>query len=51
MKFVGEEADDSGGPRREYWALLAEEIRFNICESNQKSCVLRHDSVGLMVNN
>lgn len=46
---MGESAEDCGGPRREFWALLGNEIQMNICEGRPTSCVIRHDSVGLVV--
>ena len=47
--FAGEEGEDYGGPRREFWSLLGHEVLTNLCEGRPDSAVLKHDSVSLMV--
>ena len=49
VQFLGEEADDGGGPRREFFALLAKEIQSSLFEGKSPRCFLRHDSIGLQV--
>ena len=47
---MGEAGEDGGGPRREFWALLSNEIRSSLFEGVGSHLVLRHDAVGLQVS-
>ena len=49
VQFLGEEGDDGGGPRREFFALLAREIQSSLCEGQSSRCFFRHDSIALQV--
>ena len=51
VKFVGEEAVDEGGPKREFWRVLGEEIRKHMCAGDNEKLCLEHDVVGLQVHN
>ena len=46
---MGEEAVDEGGPRREFWRVLGEEIRKTMCAGDNEKLCLEHDVVGLQV--
>ena len=50
VQFLGEAGQDGGGPRREFWALLAKDIKSSLFEGEGSRCFLRHDSVSLQVN-
>ena len=50
IEFLGEAGEDGGGPRREFWTLLAKDIQATLFEGNAPHCILRHDSVALQVN-
>lgn len=45
VEFLGEPGDDFGGPSRELWMLLGNELQSGICEGG----VLIHDAVALKV--
>ena len=47
---MGEEALDQGGPKREYWRLLAIDIMTKICIGSDDRLTLEHDVLGLQVN-
>ena len=47
--FVGEEAEDGGGPRREMWRLFASGLKGSYFEGNADAMVLRHDTMALQV--
>lgn len=49
VSFIGEEAEDGGGPRREFWRLFGQEL-LTLMEGNPGNCTLRHDAVALTVN-
>ena len=49
VQFLGEEGDDGGGPRREFFALLSRDIQSSLCEGQPLRCFLRHDSIALQV--
>ena len=49
MKFLGEEAQDEGGPKREFWRLLAGEIKAQMCVGGEDRLTLEHDVLGLQV--
>ncbi|XP_064391385.1 uncharacterized protein LOC135339169 isoform X1 [Halichondria panicea] len=43
VHFVSEEAEDGGGPSREFWCLLGKEIAQSMFEGHENSKVVRHD--------
>lgn len=47
VSFFGEEAQDGGGPRREFFRLLADGIKSSMCVGSNECYILRHDVVGL----
>ena len=47
VKFIGEEAVDQGGPKREYWRLLAIDIVTKLCIGSDDRLTLEHDVLGL----
>ena len=49
VQFLGEEGDDGGGPRREFFALISRDIQSSLCEGQSSRCFLRHDSIALQV--
>ena len=49
MQFIGEDALDQGGPRREFWRLLRDEIKAKMCAGDNDRLSLEHDIVGLQV--
>lgn len=49
IEFVGECADDGGGPRREFWMLLAREVACTMFTGMDYRLVPIHDAVGLQV--
>ena len=50
VKFIGEEAVDQGGPKREYWRLLAIDIMTKLCIGSDDRLTLEHDVLGLQVS-
>ena len=50
VKFIGEEAVDEGGPKKEFWRLLGEAIRKEMCAGDNEKLCLEHDVIGLQVN-
>ena len=50
VKFVGEEAEDGGGPRRELWRLLALSIKSTYFEGIEDNLIIRHDTLAVQVN-
>lgn len=50
VKFIGEEALDQGSPKREYWRLLAIDIKMKLCIGSDDRLTLEHDVVGLQVS-
>ena len=40
---------DGGGPKREFWRLLACDVRQSMCMGHADNYVLRHDVIGLQV--
>ena len=50
INFLGEEAEDGGGPRREFWRLLSQEMQASIFEGALDRCIIRHDAVALKVS-
>ena len=49
MQLLGEAGEDGGRLRREYFVLLAREIRLSLFEGEASRCFLRHDSTALQV--
>jgi len=49
VQFLGEEAIDEGGPKREFWRLLAISIKTMLCIGSEDRLTLSHDVVGLQV--
>ena len=49
MKFLGEEAIDEGGPKHEFWRLLATDIKSKMCIGGEDQLTLEHDVLGLQV--
>ena len=49
VHFVGEEAVDKGGPKREFWRLLGLDIRAQMCAGDNDQLSLDHDMIGLQV--
>ena len=49
VDFVGEEAEDGGGPSREFWTLISKEVSESLFEGSENSKILRHDSLALQV--
>ena len=47
--FVGEDAVDTGGPLREFWRLIMQELSFQFCIGNDKNKVLVHSVPALQV--
>ncbi|XP_064390717.1 apoptosis-resistant E3 ubiquitin protein ligase 1-like [Halichondria panicea] len=47
VHFVSEEAEDGGGPSREFWCLLGKEIAQSMFEGHENSKVVRHDLLAL----
>ena len=50
ISFLGEEAQDGGGPRREFFRMLATSIKDTMCVGRNGSYVFRHDMYGIQVN-
>ena len=48
MEFLGEAGEDGGGPKREFWCLLARDIK-SLCDGDGYRCVPHHEAVGLQV--
>lgn len=48
--FLGEEAEDGGGPRRELWRLLELAIKEKYFEGDTLQVIPRHDTVALQVS-
>ena len=46
---MGEAAVDEGGPKREFWRLLGDEIRARMCAGDNDYLSLDHDIIGLQV--
>lgn len=46
---MGEAAIDEGGPKREFWRLLGDEIRARMCAGDNDRLSLDHDIIGLQV--
>ena len=49
VHFVGEEAVDEGGPKREFWRLLGLDIRDQMCAGDNDQLSPDHDVIGLQV--
>ena len=49
MVFLGEEAEDYGGPRRELWRLFEFAVKEKYFEGNESEVIPRHDTVALQV--
>ena len=49
IQFLGESAEDGGGPRREFWTLLAHEVASSMFTGFNYRLVPIHDVVGLQV--
>ena len=49
MEFVGELAEDYGGPLRELWMLLCSEFEARMCKGSTGNGILTHDAVALQV--
>ena len=50
VQFIGEEALDQGGPKREYWRLLAIDIMAKLCTGSDQRLTFEHDVLGLQVS-
>ena len=52
MEFIGEEAEDAGGVRRELWRLFEESLKGSNYFEGADRCQLipRHDTIALQVN-
>ena len=50
VQFIGEEALDQGGPKREYWRLLAIDIMTKLCIGSDQRLTFEHDVLGLQVS-
>ena len=50
VKFVDEEGIDEGGPKREFWQLLAMDIQAGVCVGSGYRLTLEHDILGLQVS-
>ena len=48
VEFLGEEAEDGGGPKREFWSLIAKDIRETF-EGPVNRKIPLHDVIGLQV--
>ena len=48
--FLGEEAEDCGGPRRELWRLLELAVKERYFEGNESEVIPRHDTIALQVS-
>ena len=46
---MAEDAQDGGGPRREFFRLFGHAIQNSMCIGSNGSYVFRHDIVGLQV--
>ena len=51
VKFLGEDAVDEGGPKREFWRLLGLEIKSKLCVGSEDRLTLSHNVLGLQVSN
>ena len=49
VKKFGEEAQDGGGPRREFFRLLADDLRSSMCIGSDGTYSFRHDIIALQV--
>ena len=49
ISFLGEEGDDGGGPRREFFRLLADDVKYSMCIGRSNAYVFRHDTTGIRV--
>lgn len=50
VNFIGEEAIDQGGPKREFWRLLAIDIMTKLCIGSDHRLTLEHNVAGLEVS-
>ncbi len=50
INLMGEEGQDGGGPRREFFRLFADEMKSSMCIGRNGQYVLMHDVSGLQVN-
>jgi len=50
VKFIDEEGIDEGGPKREFWRLLAVDIQTQVCIGSNYRLTLEHDILGLQVS-
>ncbi|XP_019859560.1 PREDICTED: uncharacterized protein LOC109587781 [Amphimedon queenslandica] len=50
VEFLGEEAVDGGGVKREFFRLLAYEVKLFMCVGKKNCYELRHDTPGLQAN-
>ena len=50
VQFIGEEALDQGGPKKEYWRLLAIDIMTKLCTGSDQRLTFEHDVLGLQVS-
>ena len=48
--FLGEEAEDFGGPRRELWRLFELGAKNQYFEGNSLEVIPRHDTIALQVS-
>ena len=48
VQFIGEEGE-GGGPRRQFWSLLAKDVSESLFEGKENAKLLRHDALALQV--
>ena len=50
MQFLGEDAIDEGGPKREFWHILALDVKAKLCVGSEDRLTLDHNVPGLQVS-
>ena len=50
VKFIGEDGDDEGGLKREFWLLFSREVKSRFFEGKDGHSTLKHDSSSLIVS-
>ena len=50
MEFVGESAEDCGGPLREFWMLLSKEFEEQLCRGPPGNAIVIHDARAMQLS-
>jgi len=49
LQFIGEATRDEGGPKREFWHLLGNDIKAAMCAGDNDHLLLDHWSSGICI--